>query len=1063
MWQSSQGRAVSVQPRAILPANYQVFVLDEVMFLSKTKSLQQTTTTISLPMPDGSLQRFAVWETPMLSPELASKFPEVRTFTALGIDDVTASAYLDWTSNGFHGMVLSSKGQIFIDPYTANKSEYYLTYFKHDYPKTHLNRLESCQTFEDSYWKTYEKERDSRLMNRPFGLKGTAQRPSGSVKRTYRTAVAATGEYTQARGGTVASAGASIITTMNRVRGVYEKEVAVSFTLVDNTSIIYTSGSSDPFSNSDAGALINQSQTEIDSKIGSANYDLGHTFSTGGGGLAGLGVVCRDGQKARGITGSGAPFNDPYDIDYVAHEVGHQFGAPHTFNGSGGNCAGGNRTASSAYEPGSGSTIMAYAGICGDTDDLQPNSDAYFHTRSYDNILDYSTQSAGNDCPTKTNMTNAIPVLTMPTGGLTIPKSTPFALTASATDANASDVLTYCWEQYDLGAAGAPTNAGGAGPSFRSFLPTTSPTRYFPRTAGNPALADAKGETLPSVGRSFTFRCTVRDKKTETSTDTKTLDVIGGVEYDVVTFNVSSTAGPFRVTAPNTAGTVWQGGSTQVITWDVSGTNLSPISCSQVNILLSTDGGITYPTTLATAVANDGSQSIIAPNISTIAARVKIQAVGNIFFDISDANFSITSTSSPTFTLLASPDAQSIATTVVYQVQIGALNGFSSNVNLSVSGNPAGTTAVFGSSSVTPDNTTTLTIGNTTGIVGKYNITITGTSGSITKSVVVLFDAGDAPPTASNNSITVVEDIPFYSFKISDFNYTNTNVNALQSVRISGIVVPEGATFALGSTVISSTQSVSISTLTSGFFRFTPAPQASGNNYASFDFEVYDGVLYSVSKYKMTVNVTAINDIPVVVKNEGIRSFPQDVASFVIGTDLLQATDVEDAAPSLTFKIVSTPNAGKLLLNGTAINANTTFAQSQITANKLAYQPNSSQTNSTDQFTFQVTDSENGTTTLQTFAIDINEKNTISDDQIGLYPNPADTKITLRINFPSTIKLSLMITDMLGKEVRSFDLTKETGIFLYDIKLTDIPSGAYVLHIKTAKDTWVRKFVKTAK
>ncbi len=741
-WQNVQERATPIgAKRYIIPSTYQTFALDVQAFLQYIPRVA-TQNILSLPMPDGSVQRFQIWETPMLSPALALKLPNVRTFTAQGIDDATATAYLDWTEQGFHGMIISANGTVFIDPHHTNDNALYISYNKKDYVNPEKANQRSCQTFEDAYWLKYEKERDLRLANRPFGIRtpNTAERPSGSQKRTYRMAVAATIEYSNFHGGKTQAQNA-IITTMNRVRGVYEKELAISFTLVDNTSIVFVG--SDNFSNSNANNLINESQTVIDNNIGTSNYDIGHTVSTGGGGLAGLGVICRDGQKARGITGSGSPIGDSYDIDYVAHEVGHQFGGSHTFNGNVGSCAGGNRSSSSAYETGSGSTIMAYAGICGAVN-IQSNSDAYFHTRSYDQMVDYSTLSQGNNCPTSINTGNAIPILTMPTGGFFIPIETAFALTASATDGNAGDILTYCWEQYDLGDAGVPENSGGTGPSFRSFSPTLSPIRYFPRASGNPNLSEAIGETLPSTARTFNFRCTVRDNR-----------AVGGVEYGTVTFKVADNAGPFVVTYPNNFLT-WQGGSPQNITWNVNGTNAAPVSCANVNIYLSTDGGLTYPTVLATNVPNDGSESIVVPNISSTQTRVKVQGAGNIFFDASDSNFTIALTTSPTFYMqVIAPTTQTIfaSTNAVYQIRLSALLGYSADVTLAVSNNPAGTTAVFATNPLSPSALTTLTIGNTNNLIGAYNMTITATSGSITRTVVVrvIINTLPLPPPPANN------------------------------------------------------------------------------------------------------------------------------------------------------------------------------------------------------------------------------------------------------------------------------------------------------------------------
>ncbi len=495
---------------------------------------------LTLPLPNGGFGRFRILEAPIMAPALAARFPEIKTYRGQGIDDATASVRFDTTPAGFHAMILSAAGRVFIDPYSREETAHYISYFTRDYPRPEGLDFE-CAFDQVNPWRE--------AAERPEGSPAIS---SGTQLRTYRTAVAATGEYTQFHGGTVPAGQAAIVTTMNRVNGIYEREVAILMELVgNNDDVVYTNtnetleGAAVNYSNSNGGAMLSQNQTNLDAIIGSANYDIGHVFSTGGGGIAGLAVSCKAGSKALGVTGLSSPEGDVFYVDFVSHEMGHQWGGNHTFNGTAGNCVGGNRNGFTAYEPGSGSTIMAYAGICG-AHDLQPNSDDYFHGVSFDEIVSYSTTDSGNTCAS-TSATGNSPPMVDAGASYHIPVSTPFTLCGSASDPG--DPLTYGWEEFDKGPAGAPNSPSGNAPIFRSFDPVTSPCRTFPQWSDIVNNTQTIGEILPTSSRTLNFRLTARDNRLGG----------GGVSSDSTTVPVTDTAGPFLVTSPNTA-VSWTGG-----------------------------------------------------------------------------------------------------------------------------------------------------------------------------------------------------------------------------------------------------------------------------------------------------------------------------------------------------------------------------------------------------------------------------------------------------------------------------------------------------------------------
>lgn len=631
LWTKTSEERLSVLEkvdRSSTPREYQLFQLNFVGLKSQLQSAPSrdngtvSNVIIAFPNAEGKLENYRIYEASVMEPSLAASHPEIQSYVGQGIDDPTAKIHFTTTLFGLHTMTLSGRGAYYIDPYTTNLQNYIV------YNKSSLTTSRNFECLVDE---------------------GTETPPPPSLLasdgkfRTYRLAMACTVEYAAFHIAAAVTAGtlsptattaqkkaavlAAMVVTVARVNSVYEVDMSLRMQLVaNNENLVFVD--TDNFTDNDAGALINESQTVINTAIGNGNYDIGHTVSTGGGGLAGLGVVCLTNQKARGITGSNAPVGDPYDIDYVAHEMGHQFGASHTFNGTGGSCTG-NRSAAQAVEPGSGSTIMAYAGIC--TNNVQSNSDPYFHAVSIAQMVAHIT-GTGN-CVPGTNNGNTPPVIAALTN-YTIPKGTAFILKGNGTDVN-GDALTYCWEQTNAGATTADPSATttDSNPNFRSLSPSTSPNRYMPPLAnvltGNLTPA---WQVIPSVARTMNFALTVRDNRTPNGGQTSRQNM-------TVTFN--GTAGPFAVTSQNIDGVSWTQGQTQTVTWNVAGTTANGINTANVNILLSTDGGQTFSTVLVSNTPNDGSQAITVPNVAAPFCRIMVEAVGNIYYAVNPTPFAI--------------------------------------------------------------------------------------------------------------------------------------------------------------------------------------------------------------------------------------------------------------------------------------------------------------------------------------------------------------------------------------------------------------------------------------
>ncbi|MCA9754465.1 MAG: T9SS type A sorting domain-containing protein [Candidatus Eisenbacteria bacterium] len=616
MWRDVGNESAASQlgesSRAAMPNRYRLAELDlEAMELRLAEAPLEGTVPvregleITLPMPDGTHQRFRVVESPFIGPQVQSIIPEYRSYLAQGVDDPTAALRLDTSRVGFHAYGRTSRGTLWIDPYDRNQVDLYISAYQHDFSNP-ADAFECGTTPEE------------------VGYRGGADTggsipTSGDTRHTYRLAMTLTGEYCEFWGGTVVATAFSTV-TVNRVNSVYEVDAAIRLNYVFTQA--YPDRDTDPFPTGGVvdGALLDQNQTVLDTVLGSANYDIGHIMSQGGSGGLAPGRACSS-TKARGGTSRAVPSGDPFDIDFVSHEIGHQFTASHTFNGTttGCECC---RTGSSAYEPGSGSTIMGYAGLCG-TEDLQANSDPYFHVRSLTQIISHRGGS-GSCAPT--SATGNTPPVVNAGPDHTIPRETKFYVRASVTDPDEGDAHTFAWEQYDLGAASPPLDP--LGPLFRSLSPTNDPVRYFPDFTQAIVGGSDPWEILPTVDRSLTLRVTVRDNVAGG----------GGVDDDEIELTV---AGPrFRLTSPN-GGQTYVSGQPVNVTWDVGGSVGSHVEFWFWN---SSSGGFTFITT----TPNDGSEEIIMPCGLSASGRLWIEeatstSLGVHIFDVSDTNITINS------------------------------------------------------------------------------------------------------------------------------------------------------------------------------------------------------------------------------------------------------------------------------------------------------------------------------------------------------------------------------------------------------------------------------------
>ena len=1046
------------------PTKYSLYQLDidqvrnRVFINSKSSSR-----TLLLPNATGVLEAFEIRESSNFEKGLAAKFPTIKSYSASGIDNPSSFAKISLGSDGFHAVIFAANGKtIYIDPYSEDNRQYMV------YKTSDLKE-------EDALFKCNVEEIAKKSMS--TSAKSSAVN-DGNLK-IFRLALVCSGEYAQFHlenqnvSATASEADKKIAvlsamnTTMTRVNGVFEKDLSVKMEIVaDNEKVIFLDADTDNITDGDPDAMIDEVQTIADLEIGTANYDIGHIFSTGGSGLAGLGVVCITGQKARGVTGRGSPIGDPYDIDYVAHEMGHQFGADHTQNND---C---NRSNATAVEPGSASTIMGYAGIC--APNVQSISDAYFHAVNITQMQLVIASSGG--CATITSTGNNAPVAD---AGLnySIPKSTPFILKGTATDADGMASLTYNWEQTDNEVGTMPPVATNAvGPMFRSLPSNTSPNRYMPALATViSGSTSSTWEVVPNIARDMAFSLLVRDNNTMGG-GTSRSNMLVTIE-DAVAFTVTS-----QVVA-----IVWDAGTTQTITWNKGTTDAAPIDCQNVTIKLSEDGGLTFPIILAENTPNDGSENIIVPNNVTTQARIMVAAADNIFYNVNAVNFEIQSTI-PSFVLKNNSGDLSACNSgdqsVNYTLNLDFINGFTENVSFAASGQPTGSVVAFSPTNINSDGNVIMSVSNLNGTTAEdYTINIQGNSSSINQNIDVLLGvtaanlgvvtlsspadgatnasltetlAWQAEVNASSYVIQVASDAAFTSVVSSGI----PTINSYEATNLEGaatyywrVKANNSCNEGVFSSVFSFTTEnpkycVSIFTDEVGGTEhitnvtFNAINNDSGNNtsggyedFTSINTDVLREISYSVS---VTFDTGGYQDHCYVFIDWNQDSvFDKDTERYDLGSKL---DDVSTA--TLSIKVPLDAQFGKTRMRVLIeyYDENNNYGDGACDSDHL------SEWGETEDYSITIIDN---TASIEAFAF----------ERFNVFPNPTKGAFTLNLKLVNTDKVSVQLYDVRGRLITEKNYYNSATDFSETIFFEAASSGLYLLKVTNGNKQTTRKLI----
>lgn len=1054
--------------------NLELKLIREALFTSNKTNNKTDRKTIFLPNAKNQFEEFEIFEASNFDQELQAKFPEIRAYSGKSLVDKTATLKISISPYGIQTTIFRANNENeFIEPYSKDNK----TYAVYTSQRKKNNLAWTCSTDDKKthdYISTELKKSNSTL------------KANNGILKTMRLAQSCTGEYSQfhatavGQPASVAVSLAAINNTLTRCNGVYEKDLALHLFLVaSSTNVIYTNAATDPYGSTDVN-YNSELQTTLTNIIGENNYDIGHLFSavggaTGNGNAGCIGCVCESG-KGSGFTTRGVPQGDDFDIDFVVHEVGHQLGANHTFTM-------GSERSGNNMEPGSGITIMGYAGI---TDqDLAPHSIETFHATSINQI---QNNLANKNCTINNPANNTAPVVNAGKDYV-IPKSTPFILEGNASDAN-GDALTYQWEQFDHDTANQTAASSDSdpaktiGPNWISWAPVTSKNRYMPRVSSiinNSATTTATGddigiltEALSSVARTLNFRLTVRDNHPFSSSAPTS---VAQTNYDDMKVTVDGTAGPFSITVPSNSGLSYVAGSNQTITWNVASTNTGNVNCPFVDIYLFTDNTLTNGILIASKVPNDGSETITIPNNVGTTNRLMVRGHDNIFFDISNNNFAITSPSS-SFAIQTTGtlgdqyrSTCQTANTIQYTFNYNTLAGFNNTTNFTATGVPANTTVSFSPSSLSNSGTVTATITTTNSTPsGLTNIIVNATSGAETKTLPLYLD------------VFAVTGLTNLNTPANNANTLNTKLNlAWSSATNATSYYVEVATNNTFSNIVASaevsTTNYEVNNLSQGtdyFWRVTPKNSGCGLGSPSNTFKFTTGIINCSTVSNNTVRTISGVGKPTITSTINIPSG-------INISDLNLTTNIShNYVSDLTITLTNPTGTSVIIVDkicGDGTNINATFDDSGATltcgsspAINGTVTPSNplsifNGTNSTGTWTLTVKDNESGDGgALNSWSLNICEIQLALSNpdfefaNIKVYPNPNKGNFNIELNSDSSENITINVFDIRGREILNKTF-KANGTFNENINLQDAKSGVYLVSISDGIKKTVKRII----